>query len=114
MKYLKKIIIRLVSIPLIIIVSLELFYLYRVYEIQPKKILSDVEHTQSAIDVFWVSIGESGNIVLEPFSVTKFIYYNLFIVYINSYSISPKDIAIDLAGLVARKQLINKKYSNLN
>jgi hypothetical protein len=59
---------------LLIILSLELFYHYKIYQLKPQQITSQREHSLIAKEIAWVSLMEEGDITLEKTTTTEFMF----------------------------------------
>ena len=120
MKLLKKFLIFFLAILAISFVSLEAFYFYKLKQINPVKVISEIHHSEQAIDALWITLEhwnanqEVSKIGLEPLSATKFVtVYLKVILFINSAdfrSFFPK--GMKLSGIVARHHLIKSKHAN--
>ena len=114
MRIVKKLLMGFIVILLLIPVSIELFYQYRVYILQPKKVLSKVKYSSLFHDVLWVSFKEKGDKRLEKFTATGFVYRQIKYTVSSRaiprltgrYNVSPKGVSI--INQVARNQLMNR------
>lgn len=109
MKILKRVFIIIILLLIVTSLSIELFYQYKVNQIEPKKLLSQNNYSSTAHEILWVYNKEKGKIDLEKFSATKFALNFGKISILNNpkkYTSSfPKGLSV--ISNVARNQLIN-------
>lgn len=105
MKIIKWISILLVGLLTIPLLSLEAYYLYSVKQLDLDKVTSNSSYSQAVYDALWVSLGEKGEIELEPSSATRFT--------INFLSYAFHDITSDHSRHFSKGSIVSSHVARL-
>lgn len=99
-----------IAVPLLSVVGLEGFYLFKLNQIKPLKVISGKKQTSFVHDTLWVSIGEISNIEVVSTSATRYALGFVSLALSDNHSnlrrVLPKGSR--LTSLIAR-EIVHKK-----
>jgi len=104
----------LVLLILIVIVGIQGLYLYKINELQPKKLSTEYKHNKFAIDALWASTGDVGAIDIEAYSSIELVFGFAKLVT-GSDSTNYEEnfpVGFRLTGLVARNIAFERNLKN--
>ena len=105
-KFLKWFVYSVLTLMLLLVLSLELFYHYKIYQLKPQQVTSQREHSLIAKEIAWVSLMEEGDIALEKITATELMFEILSLATTSVKSKRVNRISIDgfhLASMVSRQ-----------